>query len=581
MTGFGTGGMLGGEFGRTMGRRVMVLCLDAFDAPFANRMMDEGRMPALARLRLNSARFELEHGPGGLSRYTGLTWEHFSSGRTPESTGRWSVIDWDARAFEARQLNVGEPPFLAGLDVRCAVFDPPYWKLSAQSNATGVVGWSGHDTGCDPVSVPSGLMAEITARFGSPPSVSELNTMVYPSCEQTEAMTSLIMRTLDLRMDIAEWLFAERCPDWDVAILGFGEPHDAIELFAHGVISDHMLSNHPTAAIARTGLERCYEALDRQIGRLMQRFPDCTLVAFTMHGMGLNDTDLPTMLLLPELMYRMEFEKPFFASREDWREAQVPVLREGEDWNEAVTGAMPPPPPRTLISRAKGKALSLAGRAMRAVTGHDTSHPGELHALKGDGLQHKSYSVSWMPASRYAPFWPQMKAFALPAYFDGRVRINLAGRERFGRVEPDAYEAVLESVRGVLMDCVDTRTGEPVIRQIDMPGLKDPMNLDGTLADLRILWNGSPVGFRHPRYGVIGPGPVRRVGGHSGGHGALYIMADDIGPGDFGVRSSFDVAPTIVDLLGQVRPNWMDGESVLAKARYTPTGPAGLRAGGA
>ncbi|MEO1787028.1 MAG: hypothetical protein AAFR41_08405 [Pseudomonadota bacterium] len=170
-----------------------------------------------------------------------------------------------------------------------------------------------------------------------------------------------------------------------------------------------------------------------------------------------------------------------------------------------------------------------------------------------------------MPSAQYSPYWPQMDAFGVPAYFDGRVRINLQGREKFGKVPLEQYHEVLERIKTTLLECVDTRTGEPVIREMETPGVNDPLGLDGTQADIKILWNGSPVGFRHPKYGDIGPAPVRRVGGHSGGYGALYVMGQDIEAGDFGLKSSFDVAPTIVELLGQVRPNRMDGESVLKK----------------
>ena len=549
--------------------RVMVMCLDAFHAPLGDQLIAEGKLPGIKRLKEQSARFELEHGPEGKSRYTGLTWEHFSAGCKPETTGRWSVITWDADAFEARQLNVAEPPFLADMDVKCAIFDPPYWDIAAQSNAVGVVGWSGHDTGCHPTSVPESLMAEIMAKFGPPPSVAELNTMVYPSVEQTRKMADLIIEGTKHRADIAEWFFAERCTDWDVAVLGFGEPHDAIELFCHGIIPDHMLANHPTAAIAREGLIASYIELDRQVSRFMDKFPDCTFVAFTMHGMGFNDTDLPTMLLLPELMYRMQFEQPLFGSREDWVSADVPILRENEDWNGAVIGAMTHPPKgmfEALPERAAGKAKAVAFKALTKVFGEGSGDfLYEKDVMKGEGLQHKSYSVAWMPSAQYSPYWPQMDAFGVPAYFDGRVSINLQGREKFGKVPLEQYHEVLERIKTTLLECVDTRTGEPVIREMETPGVNDPLGLDGTQADIKILWNGSPVGFRHPKYGDIGPAPVRRVGGHSGGYGALYVMGQDIEAGDFGLKSSFDVAPTIVELLGQVRPNRMDGESVLKK----------------
>ena len=539
-------------------RRVMVLCLDAFDAPLGNKLIEEGMMPGLERLKQQSARYDLEHGPGGKSRYTGLTWEHFSSGCKPETTGRWSVITWNPETYEARQLNVVEPPFLADLEVKCAVFDPPYWNLDAQNNAVGVVGWSGHDTGCDPASVPDTLMAEIIDRFGAPPNPNDLNTMVYSSNEKTRSMSAMIIRALKQRGDIAEWLFSQRCTDWDVAILGFAETHDAIELFTHGVVEEHMLADSPTSEAARESIIACYQELDRQISRLMDTFPDVTFVAFTMHGMGYNDTDLPTMLLLPELMYRMRYEQPLFRSRSDWKAADIPVLRSGEDWNEAVTGAMRHPS-RGVIRDISRRATGKAQRVLKKVLGSGFSRQSRAEG----GLWQKSYSVNWMPSAHYSRYWPEMPAIGVPAYFDGRVRVNLEGREKTGIVKIEDYRSTLDHIAGVLNECVDVRTGHPVVREMEMPGLDDPLGLEDTQADIKILWNESPVGFRHPRYGDIGPAPIRRVGGHSGGYGALYISGEGIEPGDYGLRSSFDVAPTIIDLLGAVRPNRMDGKSVL------------------
>lgn len=548
--------------------RTLVICLDAYDPVLGDRLMAQGRLPGLARLKSQSARFELEHGQDGKARYTGLTWEHFSSGRTPESAAKWSSISFDPTTYRAWQTHATERPFLAGLDARCVIFDAPYFDLAAMENAVGAVGWGGHDTGVHPYAQPGGLMAEINARFGAPPDVHALNTMVYPSVEQTAGMAAMLTASVGKRFDVADWLLGERFPEWDVAVVGVVETHDAVELMQHGVDPGHQLAGAPSAQAAHDGLVAVYEEISRRIEALAQRFPNVNLAAFTMHGMGYNDTDLPTMLLLPELMHRMSFGEPHFRSRADWRGTGAPMLRPGEEWNSAVIRAMAgeaqekPSPLRRFAGRLRRKAVG----ALRGAS-HEPQGP-----------KSKSFDVDWMPAMRYARFWPQMEAFSLPAYFDGRVRVNLAGRERDGRTPLAEYEATLDKVEAALRACVDIRTGEPVVREIDRPGLADPLNLLDTSADLRILWNGSPVGFRHPVFGDIGPGPIRRTGGHSGGYGALYVRSQRLAPGDYGLRSSFDVAPTVVDLLRQVRPNWMDGESVLSPIKTNEFVAAGAGA---
>jgi arylsulfatase A-like enzyme len=42
-----------------------------------------------------------------------------------------------------------------------------------------------------------------------------------------------------------------------------------------------------------------------------------------------------------------------------------------------------------------------------------------------------------------------------------------------------------------------------------------------------------------------------------------YIAADNIAPGDRGTRSSFDVVPTLFDLLGERLPPNISGHSLL------------------
>lgn len=545
-----------------------MFCLDAYDPALSDRLIAEGKLPAMERLRAESARFALEHGPGGKARYTGLTWEHFSSGRTPEASGKWSVISFDPNTYRTWQTHATERPFLADLAARCVIYDVPYFDLRSLDQGVGLVGWGGHDTGVPMYSLPAGLMAEITHLFGAPPDSAARNATVYPSVRKTTETAEMLRASVRRRADIAEWLLADRFPSWDIGMIGMGESHDVIELLYHGVDSNHPLAQAgiPSLEAARRGVTAVYQEISVAIERLMDRFPDATFAAFTMHGMGANDTDVPTMLLLPELMYRMSFDRPLFRSRDDWRKAVCPVLRTGEEWNAAVIAEMhhrKAQPLKALGRRASDTVRRAAGALAGRILGARADR-GALTArfVGGKARPVDLLSVDWMPAIQYARYWREMKAFALPAYFDGRVRINLQGRERSGMVPFRNYIDVLDRIEEALRRCVDIQTGEPVVQEITRPGVADPFALPATQADLRIFWSGCPVGFRHADYGDIGPGPWRRLGGHSGGDGMLYVRGNRIAPGDRGRRSSFDVAPTIVDLMGKTRPERMDGQSV-------------------
>jgi predicted AlkP superfamily phosphohydrolase/phosphomutase len=169
-----------------------------------------------------------------------------------------------------------------------------------------------------------------------------------------------------------------------------------------------------------------------------------------------------------------------------------------------------------------------------------------------------------MPTAHYQPFWPKMRAFALPSYFDGRIRINLIGRERNGLVPLNKYEAYCDEIGNVLNECRNPVSGECAVERIEHSQESDPMARDPSEADMNIVWKGAALAFKHPIHGTIGPVPYFRPGGHTGLFGMAYIAADGIAPGDRGKRSSFDVVPTLFDLLGERLPENISGRSLLA-----------------
>ncbi|MEO0883855.1 MAG: hypothetical protein AAFY34_14150 [Pseudomonadota bacterium] len=544
-------------------QRVIAICLDAFDVEFSNAMIERGLLPGLAKCRDVAARFKLQHGDRNTARDSGLTGEHVATGLSPETTGRWSPLLFDTETYTVRQKFTQEVPYFAQIGAKCVVLDATYFDLKKAPNCQGLVGWSGHDPGILPYARPEGLRNEVDDMFGDPVDTELLNQNVYSDTESVRLFSAAVEKAARQRTDVAKWLLTERFQDWDVALIAFSEGHDGIEQLYHGVAPDHHLSSIDSAQAAKDGLEAIYTAISEGIETLMETLPDATFAVFTMHGMGENQTDIPSMLLLPELMYRLEFGRPYFRSRKDWADASAAQLAKGEDWTTAITNAQNHPIPHYL-AKLPGK---LAGKVRRK-SQRLLSKVGLCDA-PDINLAEDEFDVDWIPAIKYREYWPKMQAFGMPGLFDGRVRVNLKNRERQGIVERHDYHRLLDNLEATLKACRDPKTGEPVVAHIDRPGEQDPFALNESQSDLHVTWKGNPLAFSHPDLGVIGPAPLRRVGGHTGQFGALYLIGKDIPDGDYGIRSSFDIAPTIVDLVGAVQPNRLDGKSVL-QAMFGP-----------
>ena len=162
------------------------------------------------------------------------------------------------------------------------------------------------------------------------------------------------------------------------------------------------------------------------------------------------------------------------------------------------------------------------------------------------------HPLDWMPVVRYRHLWPDMKAFAIPAYNDARIRVNLKGRESRGRVSRRGYQRTLAEICALLGACVDM-SGRPLDMEIEFTNSKDPLRMSDWQTDIVVRLNQNVLGFSHPRLGTIGPVPHRRTGGHTGGYGGAYLTGHGVEPGYYGVRSTFDVVPMIRDFVGRRR----------------------------
>jgi predicted AlkP superfamily phosphohydrolase/phosphomutase len=533
---------------------VLAIGLDGFEASLGDRLISAGELPALAALRSRSACYLLDHGP---AQRTGLAWEHVSSGLSPEAAGRSAAVHLDPASYEVWQEGTSFTPFAGRLDVRTVVFDTPYFDLAKAPAVQGVVNWGAHDAGVATGARPSGLLSELEARFGAYPAQNSIYGFAWPSAERSRRMGEALARAAEVRARAARWLLAERLPEWDFAMVVTGELHSAIEALWHGVDETHPLHRLPSAGPAGEGLRAVYRAVDQLVGTLVDAFPDTRIVTFSTGGMGPNLSDVASMALLAELLYRHAFGRPLMRRHPVWSEAPagVPILDEDANWSRDVSALIPEDRSAQAVVRRSASRL-VPARVKRALRGvRPGPDPTATNPVR--------LSLGWMPATRYQPYWHAMRAFALPSFYDGRVRVNLAGRERNGSVPPSEYEAVCDEIETLIRACRDPATGAGVVASIERPGRgRDPRTLGPTECDLAVVWRG-PLALDHPVLGRVGPLPYRRTGGHTGPYGFAYCSGPGIAAGDHGVRSSFDVVPTLIELLGASPPPGLSGASLL------------------
>lgn len=544
--------------------RLLILGLDGLEQAYANELMDAGEMPALAALRERSAAFLLEHGP---AMRAGLAGEHFASGLSPQDANRWSAVEFDPATYQVWQEGARFTPFLEEMDLDVTVFDANYVDLRYTERMNGLVGWGAHDAGTAMWGRPTVLAQDFMKKFGDYPARRWLYATPCYSAKRCEQAGEELAKAVDTRREAALWLMSQQPSEVFFAVTG--EIHGAIEGLWHGVDPHHPLHQHPSAPAAAAALLKVHKAVDRMIEDLVKAVGDeVDIVTFAMGGMGINLSDLQSMVLLPELLYRHAFNESLLQVPDDWaaHPKAVPEMSEDQRWarNPALLETLSAQTTSSvsLLQKAKRKVGKVIARSSAASTKpiRDLGVPPASLSGMFDAF---SNNIDWQPATCYQPWWHQMKAFALPSFFDGRVRINLEGREKEGIVPIEDYGALCLEIETLVLDCRDPRTGKPVVDKIERPTVSDPLQLNSSDADLVIIWNAPSNAMEHPSYGLIGPVAYRRTGGHTGPYGIAYFAGENIRSGFYGHKSSLDLAPTVIDRLNLPLERAVSGKSFL------------------
>jgi predicted AlkP superfamily phosphohydrolase/phosphomutase len=543
-----------------MKKSVIAIGLDAADPRLIELWMLQGYLKNLSQLRKQGTYTRLKN----FDYYRAETpWTTFLTGCSPQQTGYWTPLKFYPNGYRVEDIqayNFEEyPPFYAlGKDYRIAVFDMPQARLSDRVNGIQVLAWGAHSPQSPSHSQPKALLEEINQKYGKHPALQHdhANVLNLPALKKLQKdLETGIARRAKICQDLLEQ------EPWDLLLTVFGEVHAAGHYMWHLSQPDHPL--YPVVGeAAEDMLLSVYQATDRAIGEIVAKAPpDAEIVVFAAHGMGSNVMDLPSMFFLPEFLYRINFRGQYGIARGNPGEPLSDPITTGRVkrcWLGALWSLKYEP---NTISNFLRRNLKL--KLFNLIAPLFGSRP-QPDLIAPFDLVNTAHSFFFQPAVWYQPFWSRMKAFALPSYSEGYIRINLKGREPQGIVDPSEYDAVCDEICQKLNQLKDARTGIPMVKQIIRPRRDwrdcSPDKLPD--ADLVVIWQEKTAtdAVESPDIGRIGPVPHHRTGSHRA-DGFVIMKGAGIQAGSTLTEShSINLAPTILNLMGAPIPKYFQGQ---------------------
>ncbi len=548
-----------------MAQPVIAIGLDAGDSLVIQKLLQDGKLPNLEKLRNSGSYGDLEN----CDIYRAETpWTTVLTGCSPPTTGYWGPAKLDAASYTVKAIQAYDyrdcPPFYALGNTskhRVAIFDVPQVRLSDQVNGIQVLGWGAHSQQTPSYSYPPDLLDSVRRKYKEHPAFGNDHANIYDQ-RQVNQLIKELQQGITRRTQICKDLLQQE--DWDLFLTVFSETHSIGH--SHRLSAQSYASSQGDIPV-NNDLVTIYQAIDQGIGEIMDAAPkNASIIVFSGHGMrAYYNPDLTSNFFLPESLYRWNFPGQVgFADSTSQSE-----IKELSNKQKSQRGY------RCLWSQ-KHDSNPLR-QWLRAVT------PTKLHRIYASLLdkrgithsedfvspytmQNRSMGFDWQPASWYSPAWSRMKAYALPSFSEGCIRINLAGRDPKGIVTAENYEAVCNEVIAHVEKLRDARTGAPLVERIVRTRTLETLyDADLPDADIIILWDESQFidCVENPDIGRIGPVPIQHSGSHTS-NGFIMAKGERIEAGPSLPKGhSLDLAPTILSLMGLEPSTHLEGKNLL------------------
>jgi len=492
--------------------KILFICVDAADKDLLISWTETGLLPTFRSL-LEKGAWGSTTNPPGL--FVGAVWPSFYTGVSPARHGRYcysQIRPGSYDSFSFKPSDVKWEPFwnvLGRAGRRVAIIDVPKTFPSENLNGIQMVDWGTHDPDLGFCTWPPSLALEVEAKFGQDP-VGKCDRTGRSLAEFKVLREALVAR-VGKKADLAAYYLEQG--GWDCFLTVFSESHCVGHQCWH--LHDPAHPRHDAAVARALGdpIKDVYIAIDAAIGRLLERVGSETIVfILASHGMGPH---YDGTFLLGEILRRLE-------------NAQLsPGRRRAGDFLRWCWDRTP---------------LGLH-KLLRPVRNRIRNRLGET-----------------LPTTEIVGSRKSFRVTNNDAY--GGIRINLVGREPYGRIRPGAeYAAFCEELSRDLLALINLDAGEPLVRRVlRTADLYRGEHIDD-LPDLLVEWNReTPISSVYsPKTGTIqGEYRGNRTGDHKP-EGLFFALGPSIRPGHLERPVSVtDFAPTVASLLGVPLPD-VDG----------------------
>ncbi len=506
--------------------KVFVLGIDALSPVLLERWTEAGLLPNFRRV--------MEEGQWGPLRSTGefsspQAWPSFMTGVNPGKHGIFSFLQhvpctYDVEHVTSRNLQVPTIfELLSGAEARVASLNVPCTFPLAPLNGVGISDWLCPSLGSPGATYPTELAAQLRRKYGEYPF--HVDVKRHARAGRYDRALRNCRHGIRVKMEVAREIY--RQGPWDLFALVFVETDAMQHYFWH--FSDPAHPLYAQANRDRWGepVLETYQALDEVLGEILDMLADDTnLLIMSDHGGAIYNRG---QTYIPALLQHLGL----LATETGSASQMLQPFRRGLlSLGEVLHGALPKPMKMRLYNHTLTRRLV-------------------------ERFFAKSFTAS--------NDWSRTRAYCY--YWETAPWVNLAGREPEGIVQPgEEYEAIRQTIIDALESARDEATGEPAVeRAFRREEVYSGPCLE-YMPDVGIWWN------RHiPLYGPLRvqtvPGLITEsamdVAGITGGHDPFGTVIC-WGPELSAVKSLAgakieDLAPTILALLGQSVPGYMDG----------------------
>lgn len=421
---------------------IAVLQFDCVSLPHFHQLLNEGRLPTLAKLRARGEWVPLET---PALRWEGATYFTLYSGKDVKDHGVYFPFVWsagDQRVRPQDDYSIPEAVWerLARSGKRSLVIDPYEGKAPNVMAGKALCGWQfKHKVTLRRWSVPRGLDRQLERRFGGPSLVEE----VYgrPSTTYLTRMRERLLAAPRRAADLAAALLAEE--DFDLVWITLSACHIA----GHWFLDPSRLPQDQSDQRIKTKLDATladsYAAVDEALSQIIDCLPENTdLVVISPSSMGPSASRTH---LLPGMLQAVLEGRRSHASEQE----------RGGNFLWRLRAALPPDL-RATVARVLPDEWAMQLTARLEMRGVD---------------------------------WPHTRAFMVPSGDCGYVRLNLAGREREGIVHPKEADEFLEKIASGLLTFRDP-DGTPAVKRTEIVS-RSPQErtLSNPFPDLIVHWS--------------------------------------------------------------------------------------------